>query len=105
MAAGDDSAVWPGEAVASQAGRGARDLNPGPHGPEFWVVSPTDRFRGFELIIDDPAAQSAAPPCDLHAVVSPPRCVTFAAFDSFGGTEWTLRHYRNPLEKSQTWSG
>jgi len=84
MAAGDDSAVWPGEAVASQAGRGARDLNPGASRSRILgCLTYRDRFRGFELIFDDPAAQSAAPPCDLHAVVSPPRCVTFAAFDSF----------------------
>ncbi len=30
---------------------GARDLNPGPHGPEIWAVSSTERrFEGFELI-------------------------------------------------------
>jgi hypothetical protein len=29
---------------------GARDLNPGPHGPEVWAVSSTETgFKGFEV--------------------------------------------------------
>ena len=29
---------------------GARDLNPGPHGPEIWAVSSTETgFEGFEV--------------------------------------------------------
>ena len=36
---------------------GARDLNPGPHGPEIYAVSSTEiDFEGFELISMLPAA-------------------------------------------------